>query len=60
MDELNLSFENYEQFAASLYNSDKLFENEGIDGIFDTNNMPGADNDSQDANDVEVGLMLNS
>nr|GMD35312.1 zinc finger protein CONSTANS-LIKE 10-like [Ipomoea batatas] len=53
MDELDLSFENYEQLTASLDNSNKLFKDEGIDDFFGTNNVPGADNDSQDANDVE-------
>nr|AKA58775.1 B-box-type zinc-finger protein [Petunia x hybrida] len=54
MDEVDLSFENYEElFSGSLDNTNQLFENEDIDGLFGTRAMSVSDNSCQDANAVE-------
>ncbi|CAN4084547.1 unnamed protein product [Withania somnifera] len=54
MDEVDLSIENYEElFGVSLDNSDQLFKNEDIDGLFGTD-MSDAESSLQGVNAVEM------
>ncbi|PON87995.1 Zinc finger-domain containing protein [Trema orientale] len=60
MDEVDLNFENYEElFGVALNNSEELFENGGIDSLFETTDMSGADSNCQGAVAAEesVGLL---
>lgn len=60
MDEVDLNFENYEElFGLALNNSEELFENGGIDSLFGTTEMSGADSNCQGAVAAEgsVGLV---
>lgn len=55
MDEVDLNFENYEElFGLALNNSEELFENGGIDSLFGTTEMSGADSNCQGAVAAEV------
>lgn len=57
MDEMDLNFENYEElFGMALNNSEELFENGGIDSLFGTTDMSGADSNSQGPVAAEVNL----
>lgn len=60
MDEVDLNFENYEElFGLALNNSEELFENGGIDSLFGTTDMSGADSNCQGAVAAEVnGIFL--
>ncbi|KAJ6319395.1 hypothetical protein OIU78_014918, partial [Salix suchowensis] len=50
MDEMDLSLENYEElFGVTLNNSEELLENGGIDSLFGTKDMSGADSNCQGA-----------
>ncbi|KAF3445301.1 hypothetical protein FNV43_RR14996 [Rhamnella rubrinervis] len=54
MDEMDLNLENYDElFGVTLNNSEELFENGGIDSLFGTKNMSGADSNCQGAVAVE-------
>ncbi|KAG6750173.1 zinc finger proteinNSTANS-LIKE 9 [Populus alba x Populus x berolinensis] len=61
MDEMDLSLENYEElFGVTLNNSEELLENGGIDSLFGTRDMSGADSNCQGAVAAEgssVGLV---
>ncbi|XP_060213845.1 zinc finger protein CONSTANS-LIKE 10-like [Lycium barbarum] len=58
MDEVDLSFENYEElFSGSLDNTNQLFENNDIDGLFGTKDMSVSDSSCQDVNAVEGSSM---
>ncbi|KAK4373149.1 hypothetical protein RND71_008533 [Anisodus tanguticus] len=58
MDEVNLSFENYEElFSGSLDNTNQLFENNDIDGLFGTKDMSVSGSSCQDADAVEGSSM---
>ncbi|KAL5581676.1 hypothetical protein UlMin_014118 [Ulmus minor] len=55
MDEVDLNFENYDElFGMTLNNSEELFENGGIDSLFGTTDMSGADSNCQGAVAAEV------
>uniref|UniRef100_A0A6N2MTS1 CCT domain-containing protein n=1 Tax=Salix viminalis TaxID=40686 RepID=A0A6N2MTS1_SALVM len=55
MDEMDLSLENYEElFGVTLNNSEELLENGGIDSLFGTKDMSGADSNCQGAVAAEV------
>ena len=55
MDEMDLSLENYEElFGVTLNNSEELLENGGIDSLFGTRDMSGADSNCQGAVAAEV------
>jgi hypothetical protein len=55
MDEMDLSLENYEElFGVTLNNSEELLENGGIDSLFGTKDMSGADSSCQGAVAAEV------
>ena len=55
MDEVDLNFENYEElFGMALHNSEALFENGGMDSLFETTDMSGADSNCQGAVAAEV------
>lgn len=57
MDEVDLNFENYEElFGVALNNSQELFENGGIDSLFGTTDVPGADSNCQGAVAAEVNF----
>ena len=59
MDEVDLNFENYEElFGMALHNSEELFENGGIDSLFGTTDMSGADSNCQGAAAAEVNSPL--
>lgn len=62
MDEVDLSIENYEElFGMSLNNPEQLFENQqGIDGLFETEDLSGANSRCKGANAVEVVLLFHS
>ncbi|KAH7533532.1 hypothetical protein FEM48_Zijuj04G0140900 [Ziziphus jujuba var. spinosa] len=50
MDEMDLNLENYEElFGMALNNSEELLENGGIDSLFGTKDMSGADSNCQGA-----------
>ncbi|KAF5741353.1 B-box type zinc finger protein with CCT domain isoform 1 [Tripterygium wilfordii] len=50
MDEVDLNIENYEElFGVALSHSEELLENGGIDSLFGTKNMSGADSNCQGA-----------
>nr|GMC81696.1 zinc finger protein CONSTANS-LIKE 10-like [Ipomoea batatas] len=54
MDEVDLSIENYEElFGMSLNDPEHLFENQGIDGLFETEDMSGANSGCKGANAIE-------
>lgn len=55
MDEMDLSLENYEElFGVALNTSEELFENGGIDSLFRTKDMSGADSSCQGTVAAEV------
>lgn len=59
MDEVDLNFENYEElFGIALHNSEELFENGGIDSLFGTTDMSGADSNCQGVAAAEVSSPL--
>lgn len=61
MDEVDLSIENYEElFGMSLNDPEHLFENQGIDGLFETEDMSGANSGCKGANAIEVVLLFHS
>ncbi|XP_022771635.1 zinc finger protein CONSTANS-LIKE 9-like [Durio zibethinus] len=61
MDEVDLNLENYEElFGVTLNHSEELFENGGIDSLFESKDMPAADSNCQGAVAAEgssVGLV---
>ncbi|KAJ8564433.1 hypothetical protein K7X08_000893 [Anisodus acutangulus] len=58
MDEVDLSFENYEElFSGSLVNTNQLFENNDIDGLFGSKDMSVSGSSCQDADTVEGSSM---
>ncbi|XP_057954645.1 zinc finger protein CONSTANS-LIKE 9-like [Malania oleifera] len=61
MDEVDLNFENYEElFGVALNHSKQLLENGGIDSLFGTKDMSGADSNCQGpvvAEGPSVGLV---
>lgn len=55
MDEMDLNLENYDElFGVTLNNSEELFENGGIDSLFGTKDMSGADSTCQGTVAAEV------
>ncbi|XP_042520335.1 zinc finger protein CONSTANS-LIKE 10-like [Macadamia integrifolia] len=58
VDDFDLNFENYEElFGMSQNNQEQLFENGGIDNLFETKDMSAVDSNSQGEFTTEVKAM---
>ena len=59
MDDVDLSIENYEElFGVCQNHSEQLLENGGIDSLFGTGSLPGADASTRGAYVAEVSSYL--
>lgn len=59
MDEVDLNLENYEElFGMALSHSEELFENGGIDSLFEPKEMSAGDSNCQGAVAAEVVILF--